>query len=119
MITLQVPASITDADDIVNIISKWVQSNPSVTVNEVTLEIDPECPAMLDSVSSDDCASKVVPPDQADQPSSSSSSSSSLIGIVVGATAVLIIILIIIIVVAVIIYHRCKSKYRYYTYVRM
>jgi len=52
MTTLQVPASITNADDIVNIISKWVQSNPSVTVNEVILDIDPECPAMLDSVSS-------------------------------------------------------------------
>jgi len=52
MITLEVPASITDADDIINIISKWVQSNPSVTVNKATLDIDCEHPSMLDSVNS-------------------------------------------------------------------
>jgi len=121
MITLQVPASITDADDIVNIISKWVQSNPSVTVNEVILDIDPECPAMLDSVSSDDCVIKTPPPNQTSPstlppPQSSSSSSSSLpINIIAGgAIGMVIIVIIIITIVGIIIYCRRKSSYRYY-----
>ena len=55
MITLQVPASITDADDIVIVLSEWVGSEPSVRVNRVTLDIDSDCPTMLDSFNSNDC----------------------------------------------------------------
>ena len=57
MITLPVPVSATDADNIVDVISNWVKSNPSVRVDEVILDIDPDCPAMLESVTADDCAS--------------------------------------------------------------
>ena len=113
MITLQVPVSISDADDIVNLISEWVQSKPSVTVNKVILEIDPDCPAMLDSLTSDDCATKAPPPNQVNQ--SSSSSSSLPIGIIVGAAvAAVIILLLIIIIVAIVMYRRRrKSSYGY------
>ena len=58
MITLQVPASITDADGIVDVINDWIESKPSVTVNGLALAVDPNCPAMLDSFDSSDC---VVP----------------------------------------------------------
>ena len=91
MITLPVPVSATDADDIVDLISDWIKSNPSVTVDKVILEIDPDCPAMLESVTADDCASETPPPRQS-SPSSSSSSSlpvGIIIGIVVAAVIVL------------------------------
>ena len=74
IITLQVPASVTDADNIVAVLSEWVESEPSVRVNRVTLGIDSNCPTMLESFNSNDCE---IPSD----PSSSSSS----VGIIVGA----------------------------------
>ena len=55
MITLQVPASITDADNITVVLSEWVESEPSVRVNRVTLDIDSDCPTMLESLKSHDC----------------------------------------------------------------
>ena len=116
-ITLPVPVSVSDADSIVDIISEWVQSNPSVTVDKVILEIDPGCPAMLESVTSDDCVNETPPPRQS---SPSSSSSSSLpIGIIIGAVAAgVIVLLIIIIIVGIVIYYRRKSTYRYYAYMK-
>ena len=112
LINLQVLASIIDADNIVNIIDNWVQSEPSVIVNEFILSLDPGCPAMLDSVSSDDCVTEAPPPDHSDQSSSSSLS----IGIIVGAAvaAAVIILLLIIIIVGTVMYRRYKSSYRYY-----
>ena len=108
MITLQVPASITDADSIVNILSDWVESKPSVTVNGLALAVDPNCPAMLDSFDSSDC----VIPNQANPPSSSSSQS---IGIIIGAIVVTVIaiLLLITVIVIIIMYYRHKSSYRY------
>jgi len=111
MITLQVPSSVTDADDIVKILSDWVETMPSVRVNGIALAINPACPAMLDSFDSNDCVTEVP---QTNQPSSSSSSSSSvgiIVGVVVAATVV---ILLLIIVAAIIILHqRNRSSYRY------
>ena len=119
MITLPVPASVSDADGIVDLISEWVQSNPSVTVDKVILEIDPDCPAMLESVTSDDCVNEMPPPRQS-APSSSSSSSSLPIGIIIGAVvAGVIVLLLIIIIVVVVMYRRRKSTYRYYAYVNI
>ena len=116
MISLQVPATISDADDIVNVISEWVQFKPSVTVDKVVLEIDPNCPALLDSATSDDCAgpsNEAPSTDQVNEQLSSSSSSSTLIGIIVGAIVGLIIVLIlIIIIIGFVIYSRRKSSYR-------
>ena len=109
MIILQVPASITDADDIVSNINLWVQSEPSVIVDGITLALDPGCPAVLDSFDSNDCES---PSDQANP----SSSSSLLITIIVGvAVAVVVIILLLIIAaVTIVVYRRRKATYRYY-----
>ena len=113
MITLPVPASATDADNIVDLISDWVQSNPSVTVDKVILEIDPDCTAMLESVTADDCASETPPPRQ----SSSSSSSSLPVGVIIGGVvAAVIVLLLIIIIVGIVIYRRRKSSYRYDNY---
>ena len=117
MITLQVPSSITDADDIVATINKWVQTEPSVRVNGVTLDVDSGCPTMLDSFAADDC---IVPPVQTDPPpspssSSSSSSSSPPYGIIIGAgvAVVVIILLLIIVIVIIVVYRRHKSTYKY------
>ena len=119
MITLQVPASITDADNIVAVLSEWVESEPSVVVNRVTLDIDSGCPTMLESFNSNDCE---IPPDGTDpslsspssSPSSSSSSSSS-VGIIVGVVvaAVVFVLLLITAVVIIVMYRRHKSSYRY------
>ena len=111
MIILQVPDSITDADDIVNDISQWVQTEPSVIVNGITLAIDPDCPAMLDSFDSNDCVTETHS-DQTNPPSSSSIPITIIIG---AAVAIVVIILLVIIVVVVfVMYHRRMSKYRYY-----
>ena len=109
MITLQVPSSITDADDIVTIINQWVQTEPSVGVNGVTLDVDAGCPTMLDSFATDDC---IVPPVQTNPPSSSSSPP---YGIIIGAgvAVVVIILLLIIVIVIIVVYRRHKSTYRY------
>ena len=110
MIILQVPSSITDADDIVTIINQWVQTEPSLGVNGVTLAIDSSCPTILDSFAADDCA---VPPVQTDPPSSSSSSPP--YGIIIGAglAALVIILLLITVIVIIVVYHRHKSTYEY------
>ena len=111
IITLQVPASITDADDIVILLSDWVESKPSVRVNRITLELDPSCPTMLDSFDSNDCE---APPDQTNPSSSTSSSSSSSVGIIIGAViAAVVILLLITTIVIIIMYHRHKLSYRY------
>ena len=115
MITLQVPASVTDADDIVTDINQWVQTKPRVGVNGVTLDIDPDCPTMLDSFAGDDCVTE-TPPDQTNPSSSSSSSSSSSpFGIIIGVAVavVIILILIIVVVIAIVVCRRHKSTYRY------
>ena len=116
MITLRVPFSVTDADDIVNLLSNWVESMPSMTVNGIALTLDPGCPAMLDSFDSNDCVTEAPHTDQTNQPtsSSSSSSSSSSVGIIVGATVAAVVILLLIIVAIILyIYYRRKSSYRY------
>ena len=100
------PASITDAN-IINVISDWVESKPSVTVTGLALAVDRNCPAMLDSFDSSDC----VVPNQ-DNPSSSSSQS---VGAIIGAVvaAVVAVLLLVTLMVVIIMYHRYKSSYRY------
>ena len=106
MITLQVAASVTDADNIVTVLNEWVESEPSVRVNRVTLDIDSNCPTMLDSFGSNDCE---APADGTNQTSSPS------IGIIVGAAvaAVVVMLLLITAVVIITMYRRHKSSYRY------
>ena len=110
MITLQVPASITDADDIVANINLWVQTEPLVRVNGITLALDPGCPAVLDSFDSDDCVAES--PSEANPSSSSSLSIAIIIGVTV--PVFIIILLLIIPAVAIVVYRRHKATYRYY-----
>ena len=120
MITLLVPTSITDADSIVTNIIQWVQTEPRMRVDGVILDVDPDCPTMLDSFNSDDCVIEMPSNPTSSSLSSPSSSSSSPVGIivVVVVTAVFAVIVVIIIVMIVIIYRRHKSTYRYYiTYI--
>ena len=114
MITLQVPAFITDADDIVILLSDWVESKPSVRVNRITLELDPNCPTTLDSFDSNDCevSSNETNP-SSPSASSSSSSSSSSIGIIIGVVIAAVVILLLITAVVMIMYRRRKLSYRY------
>ena len=110
MITLQVPTSTTDADNIVALLSKWVESEPSVMINRVTLDIDSDCPTMLESFNSNDCEM----PDGTNPSLSSSSSSSLSVGIIVGAAvAAVVVLLLITAVVIIVMYRRHKSSYRY------
>ena len=117
-ITLQVSASITDADDIVAYISQWVQDEPSVVVNGITLALDPDCPTMLDSFDSNNCVIE-EPSNQTNPSPSSSSSSSSPFGIIIGvvAAAAVVIILVIVIIITVV-YRRSKATYRYYKMIK-
>ena len=112
-ITLQVPTSITDADDIVTFINQWVQNEPSVAVMGITLALDADCPTMLDSFDSDDCVIIEEPSNQTNPSSSSSSSSSSPFGIIIGASAAAVVVIVLIIVIIIIVlYRRRKSTYR-------
>ena len=45
------------AEDIVNEIDNWVKSGASITVDQVVLHVDPDCPAALESFESKDCDS--------------------------------------------------------------
>ena len=112
-ITLQVPISITDADDIVTYINQWVQNEPSVAVKGITLALDADCPTMLDSFDSDDCVIVEKSSNQTNPSSSSSSSSSSPFGIIIGTSAAAVVVIVLIIVVIIIVvYYRHKSTYR-------
>ena len=112
-ITLQVPISITDANDIVTFINQWVQNEPPVAVMGITLALDADCPTMLDSFASDDCVIVEGPSNQTNPSSSSSSSSSSPFGIIIGASAAAVVVIVLIIVIIIIVvYRRHKSNYR-------
>ena len=112
MIVLQVPAPVIDADHIVRIVSDWIKSEPSMTVNGIVLDVDPNCPAMLHSFDSNDCVSEVTP---GETNSSVSSSQSSSVGIIVGTivAAVMTLILLLITAVVIVAYYKSKQNYRY------
>ena len=114
-ITLQVPISITDADDIVTYINQWVQDEPSVAVKGIALALDADCPTMLASFDSNDCVTVEEPSNQTNPSSSSSSSFGIIIGAAVAAVVVIVLIIVIIIIV---VYHRRKSTYRYYKVIK-
>ena len=106
---MQVPISITDADDIVTFINQWVQDEPSVAVKGITLALDADCPTMLASFDSDDCK-----PSNQTSPSSSSSSSSSPFSIIIGAAVAAVVVnVLIIVIIIIVVCHRRKSTYRY------
>ena len=59
-VTPQLPVSVTDANDIVQIIRTWIQSAPSIAVNRLILNIDPNCPTTLESFDAEDCLVKTT-----------------------------------------------------------
>ena len=104
-ITVQGPAALVAADDVVNDITNWVQFSPSISVAAVTLAIDPNCPAMLDSFNSADCV--IV----TEQPTPSpTNSSSSPVGIIAGTVAAALIAICIAIVAVILIVGYCRRK---------
>ena len=111
-ITVQGPAALVAADDVVSDINDWVETSPSITVGLNTLKIDSSCPAMLASTDSDDCEAVTVSPSPSSPPSSSDSSSS--IGIIVGAVVAVVVVILIIVVIVVILLVcvRRKGSYR-------
>ena len=114
-VSAQGPASVITADDVVNDISNWVESSASITIASVTLDVDLNCPAMLDSFNSPDCVIVTEQPTPSpSSPTSSSSSNSSSISIIAGAAiaVVIIVILLVIIVVLIVMYRKRKASYR-------
>lgn len=89
-------ASFSTADDVVgHIIADWVESSPTISVAAVTLAIDPNCPAMLDSFNSADCVIQLTPTLSPTNHSSTSSSSSSVFigaGVAVGVLLAILIV---------------------------
>ena len=113
-VTVQGPASIITANDIVNDISNWVQTSPSISVASVVLDIDPNCLAMPNSFNSPDCVVVTVQPTPSpSSPTSSSSSSSSTIGIIVAVVVAVVIIIILLVIIVVLMGRRKKASYRY------
>ena len=106
-VRLQVPVLEMDVNDIVEIISSWVQTAPSFVVNGLRIRIDPSCPIVLESYDEEDCFVMSTT-------TSSSSVQGPSVGIIVGATvaAVVIIILIVVIIVITTLHCRLKSSYR-------
>ena len=87
------------AEDIINKTDLWVKSETSVTVDQVTLHVDPSCPSMLKSFESRDCV--VI--------NQSSSSDDLPVGTIVGA-AIGVIGIIVIVAVLLIIMRCYKEK---------
>lgn len=120
-VTPQVPVSMIDANDIVQIIGDWVQSAPSITVNRLIINIDPNCPITLESFDAEDCSGSVITTTSSSvqlplptiRPSSADNSKSST-GVIVGATigAIVIVILAMVVVVLTVLHCRLKSNYR-------
>ena len=104
-ITVQGPAALVAADDVVSDINDWVETSPSITVGLATLDIDSSCPAMLASTDSNDCEVITQPP---------SSNGSSSIGIIVGAVVAVVVVILIIVIIVVILLAcvRRKGSYR-------
>ena len=121
-VNLQVPVLEMDASDIVEIISSWVQTAPTITVSGFRVTVDPRCPTKLESDYEENCfvmstttSSTLQGPLPSAQPSSpNEDNSKSSVAIVVGAivAGVIVIVLIVVIVVITTLHCRLKSNYR-------
>ena len=105
-VRLQVPVLEMDVNDIVEIISSWVQTAPSFVVNGLRVRIDPSCPIVLESYNEEDCFVMSTT-------TSFSSIQGPSVGIIVGATVAAIVIIILIVVIIMITTLRCRSKFSY------
>ena len=112
--TITLQNSKTAADDVVNEIYQWVQSEPSIVVNGITLDIDPSCPTLLESLDADDCFINDTVSNQQEE-TTSSMSAVVIIGMILGLLVALFIFLVI--VVSILYYcHKTQPK-RYSLYV--
>ena len=103
--TITLQNSKTAADDVVNEIYQWVQSEPSIIVNGITLDIDPSCPTLLKSLDADNCFINDTVSNQQEQ-TTNGVSAAVIIGPIVGVLVVLLILLVI----AVCILYRCNKS---------
>ena len=110
-ITVQGPASIANANDVVSYINDWIQSSPPpLTIFQALLNVDPTCPVMLNSTDEPDCVRR-----SPNGGSTSSDISSTTITIGGAGIAGIIILLLLLIIVGLCIKLCCKRKgsYRY------
>jgi len=47
--------SVVDLDDVLTDIKTWINTQPNLTVSQLVLTVDPNCPTSLDSFESEDC----------------------------------------------------------------
>ena len=121
-VNLQVPVLEMDASDIVEIISSWVQTAPTITVSGFRVTVDPSCPTKLESDYEENCfvmsttttSSTLQRPLPSVQPSSpNEDNSKSSVAIVVGAIVAGVIVIVLIVVIFVITTLHCKLKSNY------
>ncbi|XP_065918563.1 hemicentin-1-like isoform X2 [Dysidea avara] len=108
-ITVQGPASIANANDVVSYINDWIQSSPPpLTIFQALLNVDPTCPVMLNSTDEPDCVRR-----SPNGGSTSSDISSTTITIGGAGIAGIIILLLLLIIVGLCIKLCCKRKGSY------
>ena len=99
------------ANQMLHLISKWVETSPSIIVARTLLKVDPTCPTELETLLADDCqkASVATPfgPD-AEQQGDNSSGIIPIIGTAVGLLVALTLILVIVI--GCVVLYRAKFK---------
>ena len=104
-IVVRVPASVTDADDVVNYINDWVKLRQNITVTPSILTVDPGCPTQVDSTESKACV------DIGQSTNSDSSDGGVIAGAIIAGVFVVIAILIIVVMIGIICIQRRRSRY--------
>jgi len=95
------------ADGLVALVSTWAQSGTSISIDSARLDVDPSCPAQLESFEVEDCESETVTVEPG-------GTSVAAVGGAVGAVCVLLILVIIVLVVVVLLQRTGKwKKFRY------
>jgi len=97
------------ADGLVALVSTWAQSGTSISVDSTRLDVDPSCPAQLESFEAGDCESETV----TGQPAASGVNVAALGG-AIGTVFVLLILVIAVLVVVILLQRTRKhKKFRY------
>jgi len=95
------------ADVLVALVSTWAQSGTSISVASTRLDVDPSCPAQLESLEAGDCESETV----TGEPGGTSVAA---VGGAVGAVCVLLMLVITVLVVVILLQRTRKwKKFRY------
>lgn len=103
-IVVHVPASVTDADDVINYINDWVKLGLNITVTLVILTVEPSCATGVDP---DACVAVI---DQSTD-DDSSSSSGAIIGAVLAGLFVVIAILVLVVIIVLVCIQRRRLRY--------